>query len=88
MTALYRRPWTYRFLAAARAWAGTETASTGRLTPLAAAAATTELAQAPDAPGPSTAEVRAGSRAAGLAIPGRGKLRPEIWADWRAAHRG
>ena len=80
--------WTYRFLAAARAWAGTETASIERLTPLAAAAATTELAQAPDAPEPSTAEVRAWARAAGLAIPGRGKLRPEIWAAWRAAHRG
>ena len=80
--------WTYRFLAAARAWADTETASIERLAPLAAAAATTELAQAPDAPEPSTAEVRAWARAAGLAIPGRGKLRPEIWAAWRAAHRG
>jgi hypothetical protein len=80
--------WTYRFLAAARAWADTETASIERLAPLAAAHATTELAQAPDAPGPSTAEVRAWARAAGLAIPGRGKLRPEIWAAWRAAHHG
>jgi hypothetical protein len=80
--------WTYRFLAAARAWADTETASIERLTPLAAPPATTELAQAPDAPEPSTAEVRAWARAAGLAIPGRGKLRPEIWAAWRAAQRG
>src|SRR5450631_2545025 len=80
--------WTYRFLAAARAWADTETASIERLAPLAAAAATTELAQAPDAPEPSTAEVRAWARTAGLAIPRRGKLRPEIWAAWRAAHPG
>ena len=80
--------WTYRFLAAARAWADTETASIERLAPLAATAATTELAQAPGAPEPSTAEVRAWARAAGLAIPGRGKLRPEIWAAWRAANRG
>ncbi|MDX6334261.1 MAG: hypothetical protein QOG05_1601, partial [Streptosporangiaceae bacterium] len=78
--------WIYRFLAAARAWAETETASTERLTPLAAAPLTTELAEAPDAPEPSTAEVRAWARAAGLAIPGRGKLRPEIWGAWRAAH--
>ena len=80
--------WTYRFLAAAHAWADTETASIERLTPLAAAAATTELAQAPDAPAPSTAEVRAWARAAGLDVPGRGRLRPEIWAAWRAAHHG
>jgi len=84
--------WTYRFLAAARAWADTETASIERLTPLAAAAAAittpTELAQAPDAPEPATAEVRAWARAAGLAIPDRGRLRPEIWAAWHAAHPG
>jgi ERCC4 domain len=80
--------WTYRFLAAARAWADTETASAERLTPLAAALVTTELAQAPDAPGPSTAEVRGWARAAGLDVPGRGKLRPEIWAAWRAARPG
>jgi hypothetical protein len=80
--------WTYRFLAAARAWAETETASIKRLAPLAAVPGTTELAQAPDAPGPSTAEVRAWARTAGLAIPSRGKLRPEIWAAWRAAHPG
>src|SRR3984957_3311907 len=80
--------WTYRFLAAARAWAETETASVERLAPLAAAPGTTELVQAPDALGPSTAEVRAWARTAGLDVPGRGKLRPEIWAAWRAAHPG
>ena len=80
--------WTYRFLAAAHAWAGTETASAGRLTPLAAAAATTELAQVPEAPEPSAAEVRAWARATGLAVSGRGRLKPKVWAAWRAAHRG
>jgi hypothetical protein len=80
--------WTYRFLAAARAWADTETASIERLAPLAAAPGSTELAGAPDAPGPSTAEVRAWARAAGLAVAGGGKLRPGIWAAWRAAHPG
>ena len=79
--------WTYRFLAAARAWADTETASIQRLAPFTAAATTTELTQAPDAPEPRTAEVRAWARAAGLAIPARGKLAAETWAAWRAAHR-
>jgi hypothetical protein len=80
--------WTYRFLAAARAWADTEIASIERLTPVAAATATTELAPAPEAPEPSTAEVRAWARAAGLAVTDRGRLQPGIWAAWRAAHRG
>jgi len=78
--------WTYRFLAAAHAWAGTEIASAGRLGPLAATAETSELAQAPGAPEPSTAEVRAWARATGLAVPDRGKLRSEVWDAWRAAH--
>src|SRR5262252_509721 len=76
--------WTYRFLAATHAWASTEIASAGRPGPLAAAAAATELAQAPGAPEPSTAEVRAWARATGLAVPDRGKLRPEVWDAWRA----
>ena len=80
--------WTYRFLAAARVWAETETAAIERLAPLAASRGVTELDQAPDQPGPSTAEVRAWARAAGVAVPGRGKLRPEIWTAWRAAHPG
>ena len=80
--------WTYRFLAAARAWADTETASIERLTPLAAPRSPTEFALAPHAPEPSTAEVRAWARAAGVAVPLRGKLRPEIWQAWRAAHPG
>jgi hypothetical protein len=78
--------WTYRFLAVASTWADTEIASIERLAPLGAAAATTELEQAPGAPDPSTAEVRAWARAAGLVIPSRGKLRPDIWAAWHAAH--
>ena len=78
--------WTYRFLAAAQAWAATEAAAIERLTPLAASAAATELGGAPGPPEPSTAEVRAWARATGLAVPGRGKLRPEVWAAWRAAH--
>ncbi len=79
--------WIYRFLAAAHAWAATEAASIERLAPLVAAAAATELAAAPGPPEPSTAEVRAWARAIGLAVSGRGKLRREVWAAWRAAHR-
>ncbi|MGH3173592.1 MAG: Lsr2 family DNA-binding protein, partial [Streptosporangiaceae bacterium] len=43
------------------------------------------LDQAPAAPGPSSAEVRAWARARGLPVPDRGKLRPEIWEAWRSA---
>jgi ERCC4 domain-containing protein len=81
--------WTYRFLAAAHVWAGTEAALAGRLTLLATPTADTAgLAPAPGAPEPPTAEVRAWARTTGLAVPARGKLRPEVWAAWRAAHRG
>lgn len=81
--------WTYRFLAAAHAWADTEAASTERVTPLAIpTVGTVGLAPPPGAPEPSTAEVQAWARATGLAVPGRGKLRPEVWAAWRAAHPG
>lgn len=78
--------WTYRFLAAAHAWAETEHASLTLLTPLAVDHTATELDRAPDAPRPSTAEVRAWARATGLAVPDRGKLRPDIWNAWRSAH--
>ena len=76
-------------MAAAHAWAETETASIQRLAPLtSAAAATTELSEAPGAPAPSTAQVQAWARVACLAVPGRGRLRPEIWDAWRATHHG
>ena len=76
--------WTYRFLAAAKVWAVTEEAVMQSLLP-----ATVEVAipvDAPPAPGPTTAEVRAWARGAGLAVPDRGRLRPEIWSAWQAAH--
>jgi hypothetical protein len=79
--------WIYRFLAAACVWAETETAAIDRLTRLATTAATTELHRAPGAPEPSTAEVRAWARAAGLSVPGTGRLRSEIWDAWRAVHQ-
>jgi len=78
--------WTYRFLAAARSWAETEEAAIGRIMP-AGESATGEpgLDQAPAAPEPSTAEVRAWARTQGLPVPDRGRLRPAIWDAWRAA---
>ena len=44
------------------------------------------LLTAPDPPDPTVAEVRAWARRAGLDVPDRGRLRPEIWAAWRHAH--
>jgi hypothetical protein len=72
--------WTYRYLAAAWEWAATEPAAQDRT-------ATTDplLLSAPDRPEPTVAEVRSWARRAGLDVPDRGRLRPEIWAAWRAA---
>jgi hypothetical protein len=73
--------WTYRYLAAAYAWATTEAAASGRIGPV-----VSDLDDAPQAPGPSTAEVRAWARAQGITVPDRGKLRPEVWNAWHEAH--
>lgn len=71
--------WTYRFLGAARAWADADVELAGRL------GAPDETAAAPDEPEPSTAEVRAWARGAGVEVPDRGRLRPEVWRAWRDA---
>jgi hypothetical protein len=73
--------WTYRYLAAACEWATTEPAAQDRT-------ATTDpvLLSAPDRPEPTVAEVRAWARRAGMDVPDRGRLRPEIWDAWRTAH--
>ncbi|OBK27468.1 hypothetical protein A5634_23320 [Mycobacterium asiaticum] len=76
--------WTYRFLAAANEWTRTEHAAAQRVSPI--NVDTTHLEQAPAAPTPSTAEVRAWARSTGLAVPDRGRLRPEIWAAWNDVH--
>lgn len=73
--------WTYRYLAAARVWAADEDASVARMGPL-----VTELDRAPVAPEPSTAEVRTWARDRGITVPDRGRLRPEVWDAWWAAH--
>jgi hypothetical protein len=77
--------WTYRFLAAARLWAEVEQPAIDRIAAPLGAPAPTDLDRAPDAPPPSTAEVRAWARLNGLAVPDRGKLAPEVFAAWRAA---
>jgi hypothetical protein len=73
--------WTYRYLAAAWAWAESELPAIARM---GAGAAVDEVGDVP-APEPSTAEVRAWARANGLPVPDRGRLRPEIHAAWREA---
>jgi ERCC4-type nuclease len=72
---------TYRYLAAAHTWAA-DTAHLDALGPEPA------LDAAPDQPEPSTAEVRAWARQAGLPVPDRGRLQPNIWGAWREAHQG
>jgi hypothetical protein len=72
--------WTYRYLAAASVWAGGESAALRR-----AGLDDDELADAPDAPEPSTGEVRAWARREGIAVPDRGRLRPEVWDAWRSS---
>ena len=77
--------WTYRFLAAARAWASTEHAALQHISPT--RIDLTELHRAPAAPQPSTAEVRAWARTVGLPVPDRGRFRPEIWQAWHDTNR-
>lgn len=75
--------WTYRYLAATHAWASDEQAVSDRI---ATVTAGSETATAPTAPQPATSEVRAWARHAGLAVPERGRLRPDIWQAWHQAH--
>ena len=76
--------WTYRFLAAAHEWAEAEDAAIRRIAP--SIAHVTPLTDAPRAAEPAASDVRAWARSQGIAVPDRGKLRPEIWQAWRAAH--
>lgn len=76
--------WTYRFLAAAHAWASAEQAALQRIS--SPKVEVTDRSPTAAAPGPSTAEVRAWARTAGLAVPDRGRLRPDIWQAWHDAH--
>jgi len=84
--------WTYRYLAAAHAWAAGETAAVDRIGVAAfdSPATAVNVAAEPSvsvAAEPSTVEVRAWARAAGLTVSDRGRLRSEVVEAWRAAHR-
>lgn len=72
--------WTYRYLAAALAWARDEHAVGTRLP-----GAVPELSGGATS-GPTTAEVRAWARDRGIEVPDRGRLRPEVWERYREAH--
>lgn len=76
--------WTYRFLAAAHAWATTEEAALQRISSVRTKVTTPD--QSADGDGPSTADVRAWAREVGLDVPARGRLRPDIWQAWQDAH--
>jgi hypothetical protein len=76
--------WTYRYLAAAHAWASTELALAERI---GGDSATPATSTAPGAPEPTTSEVRAWARATGITVPDRGRLRPDIWQAWRDAQQ-
>jgi hypothetical protein len=81
--------WTYRFLAAAAGWAATETATVERIAAVgrpAGGAVQDQAGTGPPAPEPSTAEVRAWARAAGLDVPTGGRLSPDVHRAWREAH--
>ena len=76
--------YTYRYLAAAHTWTTAEHALTERLgIPI---DSTNPAVAAPDDSQPSSAEVRAWARSAGLPVSDRGRLRPEIRQAWRDAH--
>jgi hypothetical protein len=73
--------WTYRFLAAAHAWARDEPAARARVgisTP------SGELA-GPPAPSPSSAELRGWARAHGIAVSDRGRVSHDVLEAWQAA---
>jgi hypothetical protein len=76
--------WTYRYLAAAHAWAITELALAERIGGDSVEPATS---MAPGAPEPTTREVRAWAQANGITVPDRGRLRPEIWQAWHEARQ-
>lgn len=73
--------WTYRYLAAAHAWAADELPALARI-----GAGEDGAASVPARPAPSTSEVRAWARVNGLIVSDRGRLRPEVHQAWQDAH--
>jgi len=73
--------WTYRYLAAAHAWAAAERPAIARI-----GAGDDGCVTGPPRPPASTAEMRAWARLNGLSVPDRGRLRPEIHRAWQDAN--
>jgi hypothetical protein len=73
--------WTYRYLAAAHVWAASEPNVLAR-----SGLIESDLYAGPPSPEPSSGEVRTWARANGLDVPARGRLGPDIWQAWKAAH--
>jgi hypothetical protein len=79
--------WTYRYLAAAKVWAEMEAGAVARIGSWAPQESEAAVAAGPSV-APSVSEVRAWARRTGLVVPDRGRLRPEVYAAWAAAHPG
>jgi hypothetical protein len=73
--------WTYRYLAAAHVWAASEPNVLAR-----SGLIDSDLHAGPPSPEPSSAEVRTWARTNGLDVSARGRLGPDIWQAWKAAH--
>ncbi len=76
--------WTYRYLAAAHAWASQEPAAQQRISPHGESVAMA----GPPAPEPSSAELRAWANAQGLAVSDRGRISQHVREAWGRAQRG
>ncbi len=75
--------WTYRYLAAAHAWARDEPAAQARI----GTGEPSAIAGGPAAPTPSSAELRGWARANGLVVSDRGRIARQIGLAWEQAHR-
>ena len=73
--------WTYRYLAATHDWARDEEGALARI-----GVGESDADRSLPVPDPPTAELRAWARTAGVPVPERGRLRPEILRAWREAH--
>ena len=76
--------WTYRYLAAAHAWARDEHAALARI----GLNEGNRVATAPSVPAPSSAELRAWARANGLAVSDRGRISGEVQQAWERSRPG
>lgn len=70
--------WTYRYLAAAHVWAGSEAAAQARIGLIGELPST----DGPPAPRPSPAELRDWARANGMEVSDRGRISTEILEAW------